>query len=215
MTAGRRRMRTGWLMGALGALMLLASPIRAAEPENAATFLRHLGDRAIENFADEELSLAEREARFRRMLEDNFAMRRLSRFILGRYWRVASEDKRLEFQETLQKVLAQRFLPMFQEYTHDDFQVKSAQRDPDTVGAYIVTTRIQEPSNDRMITANWRVRERDDRVTGFQIFDVRAEGVSMAITLRSEYNSVIERNGGSVAALVDQMKKRLGETPAE
>ena len=51
----------------------------------------------------------------------------------------------------------------------------------------------------------WRVREKDGQ---FKILDISAEGISMALTLRQEYNSVIRRSGG-VAGLVDLMRRKL------
>ncbi|MEJ2027313.1 MAG: ABC transporter substrate-binding protein, partial [Limibacillus sp.] len=43
----------------------------------------------------------------------------------------------------------------------------------------------------------------------FKIVDVRVENLSMAITLRSEYTTQLQRNGGSVSGLIDDLKQRL------
>jgi len=48
------------------------------------------------------------------------------------------------------------------------------------------------------IRVNWRVRKFGDT---YKIVDIVAEGVSIAVTLRSEYVSVLKRNGGDVGAL--------------
>jgi phospholipid transport system substrate-binding protein len=44
---------------------------------------------------------------------------------------------------------------------------------------------------------------------GFRIMDVRAEGVSMAITQRDEFAAVIQRGGGRVSALIGIMRAML------
>jgi phospholipid transport system substrate-binding protein len=51
----------------------------------------------------------------------------------------------------------------------------------------------------------WRIRERDGR---FQILDLSIEGISMVLTLRQEYSSVIRETGG-VSGLIDLMREKL------
>jgi phospholipid transport system substrate-binding protein len=41
------------------------------------------------------------------------------------------------------------------------------------------------------------------------VVDVIAEGTSLRLITRSEYSSVIQRNGGSVAALLAAMRNRI------
>jgi phospholipid transport system substrate-binding protein len=53
------------------------------------------------------------------------------------------------------------------------------------------------------VRIDWRVRRRDD---GYRIVDIVAEGISIAVTLRSEYTSVLKQNGGDVGALVRQLR---------
>ena len=61
----------------------------------------------------------------------------------------------------------------------------------------------QQPQD--QIAVEWVLR-RDG--TRFRIMDVRAEGVSMAITQRDEFGAVIQRGGGRVATLLDVMRAR-------
>ncbi|SDF50462.1 phospholipid transport system substrate-binding protein [Limimonas halophila] len=191
---------------ALAAGLATAGTARAASPDAAASFVQDLGDRAIAKLSDTELSEEQREKRFLNMLDEGFAMEAISRFVLGRYWRVASEEEQKTFRATFKRVLAERFVPMFTNYGTDDFKVLEGKPDPSNPSLYRVTTRIKDPTSGNMVTANWRVRHKDGE---FAIVDVKAEGVSMAITLRGEYNSVIQRNNGSVAALIDRMQKAL------
>jgi phospholipid transport system substrate-binding protein len=47
-----------------------------------------------------------------------------------------------------------------------------------------------------------------DKENRFQIFDVMVEGISMAITLRSEYASVI-KNAGGLGGLIELLREKL------
>jgi phospholipid transport system substrate-binding protein len=42
-----------------------------------------------------------------------------------------------------------------------------------------------------------------------EIVDVMAEGVSMAITFRSEFGSVIQRGNGDVRVLINELQENL------
>lgn len=193
------------------AMMLLgattmAAPAVAAEPEDAAQFIRDLGNRAIAELADDSTPMEKRVDKFRAMVNDGFAMNAISRFVLGRYARVASDEEMAEFHDVFLKVVTQRFLPLFEGYTEADFKVDGAKVDPRSDKLFLVQTRVRSPRNENFVKAGWRVQDRENDM---QIVDVLAEGVSMAITLRSEYSSVIQQNGGQVAALIEKLEKNV------
>ena len=52
--------------------------------------------------------------------------------------------------------------------------------------------------------AGGRVRERGGSM---KILDVIVEGVSMSVTQRSDFSSVIQRGGGNVDVLLDHLRK--------
>lgn len=188
---------------------LAGKPAAAAEPspEGAASFIRDLAHRAIVNLGDSGTSYETRAKQFRELLREGFAIDAISRFVLGRYWRVATEAEQQAFRDTFERVIAQRFLPLFERYTQDDFVVEGARTDPRNPALYLVDTRIAQPGErEGMVQAGWRIRHEGD---AYAIVDVVAEGVSMAITLRSEYTSVVQRNGGRIQALIDLLERKL------
>jgi phospholipid transport system substrate-binding protein len=71
-----------------------------------------------------------------------------------------------------------------------------------------VETEVARPQIGKTVAVVWRLRSADG---GFQVVDVVAEQVSMAITLRSEFTSVIQRNGGQVQALIERMQRKLAK----
>jgi len=97
---------------------------------------------------------------------------------------------------------------MFTGRTHDtagkSFDVVAERRAANNrnhIFVYALVTRDKGPP----VHLTWRVREKDGQ---FKILDISAEGISMALTLRQEYNSVIRQSGG-VAGLVDLMRQKL------
>src|SRR3546814_13407450 len=55
-------------------------------------------------------------------------------------------------------------------------------------------------------TTLFRSRETDGT---FKILDIVAEGVSMAITLRSEYGAVLKNNGGQLPPLTEALREKV------
>ena len=214
----RRRTLLRNLSAAFAALLLaLAAPgaasaqsgnaeSNAALADGASRYITDLSQTTIDRLSPEDISAAERAERARDILEENFAGRDLARFVLGRYWRVASEQQRERFMTLLREVALTRFMPTFQNLSMDQVTIERAIADPQAKGVARVITRVDVPDRAPVKLA-WRVRPTDDG--SFEIVDIMAEGVSMAITLRSEYSSVIEQNGGQVEALLTRLEKRL------
>ena len=190
--------------------LLMSLPARASDPQvdGAADFVRGLSATAVERLGDPERDDARRRAAFTRLLERHFAVQDISRFVLARYWRVADGDTREAFQTTFKEMLTQRFLPMFQDYDTGDVRVTGARKDPAGEKLYRVETQVARPQGGNTVAVVWRLRSSGD---GFQVVDVVAEQVSMAITLRSEFTTVIQRNGGQVQALVERMQRKIAQ----
>jgi phospholipid transport system substrate-binding protein len=213
----------GRLAFALATALAVAQPAAAqsgdrAEGETARaaaakTYVVELVDTAVRQLGDPEVAQETRAARARAMLEANFAGRDLTRFVLGRWARIASEDQLERLQTLLREVALKRFLPAFQHLDREQVAVTRATADPQAKGLARVDTRIDIPDQSA-VTLSWRVRPKKEG-DGFEIVDVMAEGVSMAITLRSEYTSMIKRNGGQVDALLSELERRLETEEAQ
>ncbi len=71
-------------------------------------------------------------------------------------------------------------------------------------GVYMVDSRINQTSG-QPIKIEWEVR---DVGRGLRITDVKVEGVSMVMTRRSDFNSYIQSNGGTVEPLIKELETR-------
>ncbi len=192
-------------------MLLLWAPglARAAAPEGAGegagNFLIDMTDRAVAELAEPGLAEAERKRRFRRLLNDAFDLPVIGRFVLGRYWRRADAAQRSDFLAAFEDMMLHRFLPLFSEFSSNKFDVgpsRAYKNNPDLVN---VETKLRRAKGEP-IHVNWRVRKYDQ---GYKIVDIVAEGVSIAVTLRSEYGSVLKRNGGDVAALTRVLREKV------
>lgn len=200
----------GWLRHAAAAALMAAGlaglgglPAGADESDEAGAFLSNLTSDAIEQLTDAAVAAEERKARFRVLFKANFDLPAIGRFVVGRYWNQASPEAREAFLEAFEAVMVERFVPQFSGYVGTNFRVvlvREAQAD----GQYVVSSTISPPGEEE-VKIDWRVRRTDG---GFKVIDVIGEGVSMALTLRSEYASVIKRSGGQLEALTNLLRER-------
>jgi phospholipid transport system substrate-binding protein len=72
-------------------------------------------------------------------------------------------------------------------------------------GDVIVTSEIVRPQGPP-IAIDWRLVVGDGR---YKISDVSIDGVSIALTQRSEFAAIIQRNGGQVAGLLATMREAI------
>ena len=194
----------------LASLMLIGAislqPVAAAvDAKQAATFLADLQERAASRLGDASTSAEEKEQHFRQLFNENFDVPAIGRFVIGRYWRSASEADQEAFLKVFEDAMVQRFLPLLAENSSERFQIGSVTPDAANEDMVLIDSRINRNGAEPYRVA-WRVRETDG---SFKILDIVAEGVSMAITLRSEYGSVLKSNGGQLPPLTEALREKV------
>ena len=194
----------------LPALMAPAHATSRAEPQTAASvpatsgaqgFIDDVAKRGIDFLANESASIEQKRKSFSALLHDSFDLPTIGRFALGPYWRVATSAERTEYQGLFEKLIIDVYSERFSSYNGQDFKTESAKSVSDTdsvVTSYIITTNGGEK-----VRVDWRVRKNG---TAYKIVDVIVEGVSMGVTQRSDFASVINRGGGNVSVLIDYLK---------
>jgi len=177
-----------------------------AELDGAAALIRRLAEQAFGALRRQDMSLEEREAVFRNLLREGFDMDFIGRFVVGKYWRDMSPEQRAEYLEVFSEYVLQTYSRRFGGYAGQTFAVAgtraAGQQDA------MVQTRIDQPSGPPIL-ADWRVRVAP---AGYRIVDVMVEGVSMAVTQRSEFGAVVQRDG--VAGLIEALRARSQMLPA-
>jgi len=101
--------------------------------------------------------------------------------------------------------MVQRFLPLLAENSSERFQIGHVTPDARNKDMALIDSRIDRAEGEPY-KVSWRVRERNG---DFKILDIVAEGVSMAITLRSEYGTVLKNNGGKLPPLTDALREKV------
>jgi phospholipid transport system substrate-binding protein len=188
-----------------GLFMLMATASLAAppmvNPADAVAFMNQLWDRAVE-VLNKKGDPAVRQARFRQLFHADFDSRGIARFVLGRYWRNASEEEQQEFVRLFEEYVAFVYTARLSNFGGEAFKVRGSRSDGDAV---IVSTDIISPGSTSPLRIDWRLVT--DNGT-YKINDVIVEGISMMVTQRSEFASVVQRNGGQVRGLLAMMREK-------
>ncbi|MCF8496425.1 MAG: ABC transporter substrate-binding protein [Alphaproteobacteria bacterium] len=172
------------------------------EFSGAETFINSVGQRGIAFLSDGNLSQEQRQAEFRSLLEESFDIDTIGRFALGRHWRECSPAQQKEYLKLFKEMIVGVYSKRFNDYRGQALKVDGARAEG--VNDIIVTSFIV-PDDNPEIQLDWRVRR--SKKGGYKIIDVIVEGVSMALTQRSDFASVIQRGGGQVDVLLEHLKK--------
>jgi phospholipid transport system substrate-binding protein len=147
--------------------------------------------------------------RFRGMLNEGFDVPYISRFVLGRYWQSATPEQQQEYSRLFERLIVQVYADRFAQYSGQNLSLEETLKitghRPEGDNDSIVSTQIIRPDAPP-VAVDWRVRHRGDTM---KIIDVAVEGVSMSVTQRSEFASVIQRGGGQISALLDSLRQRV------
>ena len=169
--------------------------------EGAEKFITKLADQGIAVLANEDASEAKQKKEFRRLLNNNFDMNTIARFSLGRYWRTASKAQRSEYLKLFKAMIIDVYSQRFSDYQGQVIEVKGSRKEGER-DVLVHSLLTQEAGPD--VKVDWRVRKRDGR---YKVIDVIVEGVSMALTQRSDFSSVVQRGGGDMEALLAHLRE--------
>jgi phospholipid transport system substrate-binding protein len=182
----------------IGVLLPARPAAAAADPAAVITSLGNEALKVLGKNVDPNL----RVARFRQLFSADFDVPGIARFVLGRYWRIATPPQQQEFVRLFTNYVALAYANQLAEYSGETLRVTGSRPAPDgeLVSSEIIRTNGQPPAR-----IDWLMTPHDG---AYKISDVIVEGVSMAVTQRSEFGSVIQRNGGQVEGLITALRQK-------
>ena len=193
------------------AFVLFTGPVAAVSPVAADTdlaeFVRTLGNTALEVIRAD-TSAAQKHAFFHQLLQQDFDLPGIAQFVLGPFWRVATDAEKQEFRRLFADYIVRIYSERFAQYRGESLRVTGSRSDPETA---MVTSEIVRPDGRPPIKVDWRLSTRDGL---YKINDVIIDGVSMGASERSEFVSVIERSGGQVHGLLAMMREQTAALPS-
>jgi phospholipid transport system substrate-binding protein len=185
--------------------MGLALPVQAA-PADPAGFVQDLGDRTIK-ILKSSTDLQSRKTAFSQLFTEGFDVPKIGRFVLGRYWQQATPEQQKDYLSAFGQYVVALYSGQFSNYSGEQFKVLGSH--PGEQSRATVDSQIVRPNGGPPIHIDWTVERGADNA--YKIIDVSAENVSLTLTKRQEFASVIEKGGGNVQALIDLLKQKVAQ----
>lgn len=182
------------------AILLFAGPAASLEPSEARSFVDRIAERATTILASER-SLAQRRDELQNILESAFDLEYIGRLVLGPTYRTLSAEQQEAYDRAFRRYVLSTYARRIDEYGGEELAITGAE--PAGSRDVKVLSRITGTDQSEPVQVAWRVRERAD---GPKIIDVEIEGVSMAISQRSEFSSVVDQRG--VDGLISMLRDR-------
>ncbi|MFT5703003.1 MAG: phospholipid transport system substrate-binding protein [Rickettsiales bacterium] len=177
------------------------------ESKEVEIFISNLGNKIIEVASDEELTINQRRDKLVNLVDEAVDTNWISKFVLGKNYRVASDDQKMEFKLLYRDFMINSYGPQFTGYRGEKFLITSVTHDNN----YYVAECLFLPEGDApAIKIDFRVRKNKSTQNDqpkFLVFDIVAEGVSLIATQRSEFGSAISRDG--MDKFLKDLKERI------
>jgi len=128
----------------------------------------------------------------------------VARFVLGRFWRAATEDQRRDYLQLFHTVLINGVVGRLGDYQAGSTRVVIGKPEPKE-DAVLVPTVVERPNN-QPVRVTWMV------VNGGgspRIADVVAESMSLRLTQRNDYTSFLSHHGNDVDALIKALQQQV------
>lgn len=193
-----RRTTLSLIAGCLFAGLPLSA--RAQSAEQASKFVQSVGQQLVA-IVNGPGSDQHKSAALARVIDADVDVDGVGRFVLGRFWRLATPQQQQEYKTLFHKVLAAGITSKIGDYEGVRFTVGRATSRPE---GQVVSSTIAGPKKPPT-QIDWVVKQ----VGGSpKIVDVVAEGTSLRLTQRDDYASFIVQHHDSVQALLDAMRRQ-------
>ena len=131
----------------------------------------------------------------------NFDFERISRLVLGKAWRKATDKQKTEFKYEFKNLLLRTYAVALSKYKDQKIEYKPLRMKPTDEIVTVKTEIIQ--SGGQPIDVDYALAKQDD---GWLVIDIIIEGVSLVTNYRSQFASEIKKNG--MDSLIIELAKK-------
>ncbi|MCB9931357.1 MAG: ABC transporter substrate-binding protein [Alphaproteobacteria bacterium] len=182
----------------LGTVILLTVTSAFAKATNPSDLIKGVTEQAITILQNTQPYSDERKQQLQQLFRTSMDLPFVGRFVMGRYWRTMSPEQKAAYTEAFDRYVLTVYAGRLNEYSGESIQVTESRKvdEQDT----IVGSQLMR-QNKAPVSLEWRVRQNGGEA---KVIDVAVEGVSMALTQRQEFASILQREG--VDGLIKQLK---------
>ena len=166
-------------------------------------FIESLGQEVLTKIAAKNITEKQRKKNFRELYTRAFDNNYISQFVLGRHWKKINKKTQEEFVKSFNEYLIMIYAPKFKGWSGKFKTIDSQVENNMYVVAMQLVTNSNSPTS---LNLDWRMILKNKE---FKILDVNIDGVSMLVTQRAEFSSVIKNHPLGVKGLIKQMNDKV------
>jgi phospholipid transport system substrate-binding protein len=180
-------------------VVLPAFSCRAAEgPQEQ---LKATVDSVFAILKDKSVPIETRREELASLVQDRFDLPTIARWVIGPYWREASDEERRRFIELFPELIKATYLGRIRSYNNEKvvFLTEKVDGNRALVETRVLTARAEVP-------VDYKLLQRGEK---WLVYDVIIENISMVRNYRSTYTEIIRKDG--VAGLLGRMENKIAE----
>ena len=130
-----------------------------------------------------------------------FNLDRVSRMVLGKYWREANTAQKAAFQREFRSLLLRTYASALSKYRNQTIEFKPLRMRPDDA-TVTVETEILQPGG-QPIGVDYALEKSGD---SWKVYDIAIEGVSLVTNYRGQFGNEIRQSG--IDGLIEKLKEK-------
>ena len=130
-----------------------------------------------------------------------FNFDRVSRMVLGKYWREANTAQKAAFQREFRSLLLRTYASALSKYRNQTIEFKPLRMRPDDA-TVTVETEILQPGG-QPIGVDYALEKSGD---SWKVYDIAIEGVSLVTNYRGQFGNEIRQSG--IDGLIEKLKEK-------
>ncbi len=196
-----------WIFAALSLFgaPLVQADAPAASPEAAMQMVQNTADTVIKEIAAQQDAVQKDSSVLlgivKKTLLPHVDSERMSRLVLGRYWRSATAAQKTEFTEQFQQLLVRTYAGPLSKLGNQTIKVTGTKPGPES-GELVVESELIGGDMGK-VPVNYRVAPVNGQ---WQAFDVVIDGISLINNYRGSFAEVIQRKG--LDGLINTLKSQ-------
>jgi phospholipid transport system substrate-binding protein len=177
--------------------------VQPATAEAAANFIRDLSEEGTAILTDPGRESMEKVLALRQLFAVSVEVDAIKRFVLGKYWRRASAEEKAEYRVLFEDYIVATYAGRIDDYGGETLKLGAARLE--RPGLALVSSQVMRLEGPP-VAVDWRLHYSED---GWRIIDIVIQGISLAITQRAEFSSVIRDSGGRVEGLLAKLRQAV------
>ena len=155
--------------------------------EETSDWLKREIDIILQAYKNLNISNENRFLLIEKTINNNFAGTGIAKFVAGEAWKKSDKNTKMLYIENFKRHLALNIASMMQGYSDQTYELTKSKYDNKN---QVTLIDMEIFSDTGSVVVTWRVKESKDR---FFIIDLIVADISLVVTKRSEFNSMLKK----------------------